>query len=317
VGVFELPGRDASEISWLLFNQSGVLTTGQAVDLLGRTAVRRHLAVGRWRRVGRGILVAHNAELNADQQRWVALLAAGEGALLAGPTALAASGVRLIRDQTIHIAIPAIRGRSIKLPTMPADMASIRVVRTRVLPEEHIQIGRPPRTTTARAAVDAAAWAEGAREALAILAAVCQQRRATPEEIFEVLAIRRSLPRRRVILAAMSDIAGGAHALSEIDFLALCARFGLPSPARQHRRRDVAGRFRYLDAYWPSWRLHVEIDGAHHMQAAEWVDDMVRQNDVWIKGDRLLRFPAALIRLRPDTVAAQLKTALEAAGWQR
>jgi hypothetical protein len=273
--------------------------------------------VGRWRRVCWGILVAHNAELTADQQRWVAVLAAGEGALLAGTTALMASGVQLVRDRTVHIAIPAVRSRSIKLPTMPADMSSVRVVRTRILPEEHIQVGRPPRTTLARAAVDAAAWAQRPREALAILAAVCQQRRATPEEIFEVLAMRRSLPRRNVILTAMIDIAGGAEALSEIDFLALCARFGLPSPAGQRRRRDDSGRVRYLDAYWPVWHLHVEVDGAHHMQAEEWADDMVRQNDVWIKGDRLLRFPAALIRLRPDTVAAQLKAALEAAGWPR
>ncbi|MFI0794133.1 hypothetical protein ACH4OY_15825 [Micromonospora rubida] len=61
--------------------------------------------------------------------------------------------------------------------------------------------------------------------------------------------------------------------------------------------------------------MHVEIDGAHHMDVREWAADMRRQNDVWTAGDRILRFPAWLVRARPDEVAATLRRALLAAGW--
>jgi hypothetical protein len=51
------------------------------------------------------------------------------------------------------------------------------------------------------------------------------------------------------------------------------------------------------------------------MDARHWAADMLRQNQVWIAGDRVLRFPAWLIRARPAEVADQLRAALAAAGW--
>jgi hypothetical protein len=50
----------------------------------------------------------------------------------------------------------------------------------------------------------------------------------------------------------------------------------------------------------------VEIDGAHHMDVRRWADDMLRQNQVWIAGDRILRFPAWLVRAEPAVRAADL-----------
>jgi very-short-patch-repair endonuclease len=116
------------------------------------------------------------------------------------------------------------------------------------------------------------------------------------------------------MLTTLTDIEGGAEALSEIDFASLCRRYRVPQPDRQVQRTDFAGRRRYLDAYWPERRLHVEVDGAHHMDAREWAADMLRQNEVWIAGDRIMRFPAWLIRADPATVADQLRTALAAPG---
>lgn len=108
------------------------------------------------------------------------------------------------------------------------------------------------------------------------------------------------------------DALGGATALSEIDFVKLCRRHRLPEPDLQERRKDAGGRTRYLDAYWRKWKLHVEIDGAHHMDARHWGKDMLRQNEVWLEGDRVLRFPAFLVRTEPLAVVAQLRAALGA-----
>ncbi len=311
-----LPGRDADEFEWVRFEQAGVLTTAQAQELIGRSAVRRHLDGGRWRRICRDVVSTHNGPLTADQRLWVAVLVAGRDAVLAGSTALRVFGVRGIREERLHILIPAQRNRSVRLPRLPGDMSAVRIVRTRTLPPEHLQIGRPPRTTAARAAVDAAIWAGNAGEARAILAAVCQQRAVTADEIFEVLAARRRVPRSALIRATMLDVAGGAAALSEINFLRMCRRFGLPEPDRQVRRDDTQGRARYLDVYGKRWQVHVEVDGSHHMDAEHWVADMVRQNDIWIKGDRILRFPAQMVRQEPARVARQLQAALESAGWR-
>lgn len=60
----------------------------------------------------------------------------------------------------------------------------------------------------------------------------------------------------------------------------------------------------------------VEIDGGQHLDpAAAWAD-MRRQNDLWQRGDRVLRFPAWATRHAPTQVITQLHAALTAAGWR-
>ncbi|MER7456666.1 DUF559 domain-containing protein [Micromonospora sp. NPDC126480] len=312
-----LPADDADALEWLTFEQAGVVTTAQATRLLTPGTVRGQVRSGRWRSICRGVLLTGNGRLTRDQQLWVAVLAAGPGALLAGVSAAAESGVRGLRREPLHVLVPATRRAARTLPRrFPIDMPGVVVHRTSVLPDDHRQLARPPRTSTARALVDAAGWAAGVGEAQAVLAAGCQQRRVLPEELSAVLEVLPRAPRRRLIRQTIDDIAGGAQALSEIDFVRLCRRHRLPAPRLQERRVDATGRVRWLDAYWPEWRLHVEIDGAHHMDVRQWAADMRRQNDVWTSGDRILRFPAWQVRTRPDEVADALRRALTAAGWQ-
>jgi phage-related tail fiber protein len=111
----------------------------------------------------------------------------------------------------------------------------------------------------------------------------------------------------------VADIQQGAHALTEIDFARLCRRNGLPEPIRQAIRHEGFGRRRYLDV---EWRLAdgrivaVEVDGALHLSARQWVDDQVRQNEVVLGGTIVLRFPSVLVREEPGLVIAQLRRAL-------
>jgi hypothetical protein len=245
------------------------------------------------------------------------VLAAGKGAVLAGPSAAAEAGVLGLRRDPLHVMLPARRhAPRQRLGGLPIDMPAVVVHRSVALPAAHLQVGRPPRTTTARSLVDAAAWARGPAEARIALAAGCQQRLVTLAELREVVAELPKVRRRALILETLGDIEGGATALSEIDFVRLCRRYGLPHPDLQERRIDASGRTRYLDARWKRWGLHVEVDGAHHMDVRHWAADMRRQNEVWIAGDRILRFPAWLIRSRPEEVAGQLRAALIVAGWR-
>jgi hypothetical protein len=310
-----VPGRDAGELEWLEFEQSAVLATAQVERLIGRARLRGHIRAGRWRRLCRGVVLMGNGRLDRKQQLWVAVLTAGPDALLAGVTAAAESGVRGLRTDQLQVIVPAVREVTARLPMLPADMPPVRIYRTSILPAEHRQVGRPPRTMTARSVIDAAAWARTAGEARHVLAAACQQRRVVPAEVLDVLSVMSRVRRRKLIRDTLVDIEGGAQSLSELDFVELCRRFHLPHPDLQRRRRDADGRNRYLDAYWTKWRVHVEVDGAHHMEVGEWAADMLRQNKIWIAGDRILRFPGWLLRTHPAEVAAQVRAALVAAGW--
>ncbi|WP_319957175.1 hypothetical protein [Micromonospora yasonensis] len=232
-----VPRDEADGLEWLAFEQAGVLTSAQATRLLSEGTVRGRVRSGRWRSICRGILLTGNGRLTRDQQLWVAVLAAGPRAVLAGATAAAEAGVRGLRREPLHVLVPADRRAGMMLRRLPIDMPGVVVHRTRVLPEEHLQLARPPRTSIARSVVDAASWARSAEGAQLALAAACQQRRMLPAEMVEVLRRLPRAPRRRLIRQALADIAGGAEALSELDFLALCRRHRLPRPDLQERGR--------------------------------------------------------------------------------
>jgi Protein of unknown function (DUF559) len=309
------PGRDATELDWLIFVQDGVLSWRQAVAEVGQARARHKLSSGRWRSVCHGVLLAHNGPLTSRASLWVAVLAVGRGVLLGGLTAAIEAGLRGFRSAAIHLLLVGGRRSPDVVRSMPDEMPSIVVHRTSTLPESHIQVGRPLRTTTARALVDAAQWAASDNEARSIVAAGCQQRIVAADAI---LSVAKDLPRarRRALTIETARYAeGGAETLSEISLVRLCDRFGLPVPDMQEQRTDASGRVRYIDAYWRKYRLQVEVDGSHHMDVRHWEADMRRQNDVWIPGDRILRFTAWQVRHRPAEVAATIRRALLAAGW--
>jgi very-short-patch-repair endonuclease len=313
-----VPDRDAPGLDWLLFEQSGVLTWAQAVALLSASKVRHLVGSGRWRRVSRGVLLAQTGPLTDEQHRWVAVLAAGEGAVLAGLAAARAGGLRgRWRSDVIAVLVCYPRCPPDLLRRLPLGLPAMRVRRTRQLPDEDRQRGRPDRTSMARSIVDATQWARTDDEARSILVAACQQGRVGPAEVRRVLSRMPKAHRRTLIVQTLADVEGGAEALSEIDLTRLCRRHRLPAPALQQRRVDASGRVRYVDAYWREWRLQVEVDGSHHMDAREWAADLRRQNDIWVAGERILRFTAFDVRRRPERVAAQIRAALVAAGWQR
>ena len=163
--------------------------------------------------------------------------------------------------------------------------------------------------------MDAAAWARSDREALTVIAMAFQQRLVDLSDIEAVLARRPRVRRGRLIRQAAADAAGGAHSLGELDVVRLLRRAGLPRPTLQQVRIDADGRRRYLDLYFERWRIHVEIDGAHHDDPRRAWADMERQNAL-DPGERVLRFPAWLVRESPETVIATIRDALSAAGWR-
>jgi very-short-patch-repair endonuclease len=305
--------RDQGGLDQVLARQHGVISRRQALPYLAAGAIERRIRSGRWQVPHRGVYVTHSGPIVRQQRRWVAVLAAGAGraaALLGGLSALETVGFRGFGQDGVHVLIPA---RS----TIRCPPAGVVVHRTSRLSAADVhRLGDPPGTTPARSLVDAAQWAGSDDCARAIIAAAFQQRLVRADHVIRVLARMVRARRRALIAEAVADAVLGAHSLPEADFLRLCRRAALPVPLLQHRRRDARGRRRYLDAYFAEWGVHVEIDGGQHTDARQWWADMERQNALWIPGDRVLRFPSWVVRHRPDEVAAQVRAALEAAGWR-
>jgi hypothetical protein len=273
---------------------------------IGASAVAANIAAHRWRRSGTAV-VLHAGPLTAAERREVALINCGPHSVLTSFTALEVLGLRGWERDEVHVLAPS----GTRKPRI--DEAAVRLHRTgawdRVEALRHRRLHR-----VAPAALIAASSLPSARSASGLIAAAVQQRLVRPAQVSAALDGQLRLRHRRSLQLALADITQGAHALSEIDFLRLCRRFGLPPPAQQAVRTDSTGRRRYLDASWTlpdGTLLAVEVDGALHLSPRRWYADQLRQNELTLSGARILRYPSVVVRTEPELVAAQLRHVLD------
>jgi hypothetical protein len=171
----------------------------------------------------------------------VARLHGGPQALLTAFTAAEACGLTRWERDVVHLLVPAgtrLRSRS---------PVPIRLHHT-----HRFDRSVAYRTTVVHRLPDAllraAATFPHPRPACGLLAAAVQQRLVAVGDLTEALRQAPRQKHRSMLRSAVDDIAQGAEALSEIDFVRLCRVQALPPPHQQTVRRDVAGRRRYLDA---------------------------------------------------------------------
>jgi Protein of unknown function (DUF559) len=223
------------------------------------------------------------------------VLSAGPHAALAGLTAARLDGFNWLggkgplENGSIHVISQAGHKRRIAPPRINIVM---RYSRTLTEADVHPTL-QPRRTRIARSLVDAAAWMPTGRGAIAILAAGVEQRLVRVEDLRQVIERIETMRRHGLMIRTLPDIKGGAHALSELDFIhQVVRRHRLPEPSRQVARRDGRGRQRWIDVMWDEWKVVVEIDGAQHDEPLQRWDDMERDNDLNLDDYRTLRFPS-------------------------
>jgi len=303
----EPPDDDADPLDHLLFRQHNVIARRQALRHLSLDTLRHRVESRRWQRPHRSIYVAQTGPLGTGQRRWMAVLATRGP--LAGFSALEALGLTGYGRHRTQILVAARRK-----VLAPPDTDVRRTARLTL--DDVLTGAAPPSTTAPRSLIDAAQWAHDDAEAAAVIAAGFQQRLVAGDEVHRALARMHGVRREQLIRDAAEGARGGSHSVSELDFLRLCRRNGLPEPSRQVVRHDGQGRKRYRDALFEEFGVHVEIDGGQHMEVRAWTADMRQHNDIAIAGGRLLRFTAWQLRRHPSDVARQLRAALLAAGWQ-
>ncbi len=136
-----------------------------------------------------------------------------------------------------------------------------------------------------------------------------QQRLTTPRRLAAAQRLVRGRTRRAFIRAVVRDIAFGAQSLGELDFARLCRERGVREPCRQVVRETPGGRS-YLDVGWQDDELVVEVDGAQHRWGLAVTGDNLRQNDLTLSGDRVLRIDVIGLRLETDRFLAQVALGL-------
>lgn len=304
------PLRYVPGLAELASAQQGVCSRGQLATL-GITSkhIDRHVNAGRWRTLGPIVVVVHCGPLDEAARRWAAVMNAGPEAALCAWTSLAEWGLTGWERSVVHVVVQ--RGRRV------VRLAGVYVHESRRHTVEDIRIRRGlPVHDKPRSAIDAATWSSGPRPACGVLAAVAQQGLSTADRMSLALEAAGPVRYHRLLRVALGDIAGGAQALSEIDFMRFCRRHGLPRPTRQAVRRDSNGRRRYLDIEWelPSGRrVCVEIDGIGHMDVQRWYDDLLRSAELRaVDGTSVLPLPAMAYRIEPDRVARLLRQLLAA-----
>lgn len=268
-----------------------------------RADIRAEAQAGRWRITGRHTVQIGTGELSPVACSWVAVWESGSKAVLDGASALIAAGMTGYQPDVVHVTVPA-RSRAQKRP-------GVRLHRCRELPPT--AGAGIPRIRPEEAAVRAARWARTDREAALLIALPVQQRLLKTDRLPEAAA---SVPgaRGRLIRVLVRDVCDGAQSLGELDFAALCRSRGLPEPTRQAVRITAQGRA-YLDAEWEEFGVAVEIDGSGHAVGLAPVEDALRQNEVTLQAERVLRLPLLALRIAADAFLDQVERALRLGGY--
>lgn len=287
--------------------QCGVLSREQLRTYgVHRSHVRNQLAAQRWTAVGSRVILFQNTAPTRRQLMWCAVLDAGAPSALCSHTSLELAGLKPFAEEArlVHLVVP--RGARV------SPMLNVAVHESRRLGEDRWTDSRGlPRTETPRSVVDAAAWQRWPRFASLMVAVAVQQHLCTVAELDEALGYVGRVRHKQYIRLALRDVAGGAESLGELDVAGMCRRFAIVPPARQSIRRDATGRRRYLDCEWvlpDGATVVLEIDGSHHMDAANWQDDMRRERSVVRTRALVLRATAFEVRVEPQLVVTDLLT---------
>jgi hypothetical protein len=286
-------------------DQGGVLSRRQALLLgLSGDAWTWRLARERWQSPLPGVAVGHTGPLTFPERVRVAILYGGDGAAVSGDALLRLTSERWPEPEVIDVVVPRARQRAPRDFFRPHRLDAAALVHP---------AREPTQVRIAFATLHAAAWASSDRAAEWRVAAAVQKRLVTVRQLRDALKEMPRFPRRGAVRLVLDDVELGAHARSELDFLAFLRRNRLPLPD-QLQFKVRANGVRYLDGWWDKQRVGAEVDGTHHMEVGSWDDDTMRSNEVVVaaRADRvlLLRVTAGNLRYKEPELAAQFRAAL-------
>jgi len=268
---------------------------------IGRHIIGREVAGDHWQTHGCQTVAVHTGPLEARARWWRAIWETGASiAVLDGVSALLAGGTAGFDESVVHVSIPRARNRR--------RIEGVRLHRVERVDHEVITGRGVPRVAPAMAGIRAAHWASSDRQAALLLVLPIQQGLVSSAQLKAAADAWAGRRRRALVAQLVQDITDGAKSLGELDFAQMCRKRGLPEPDRQVVVRTSRGRI-YLDVRWRAARLVVEIDGAHHGEGLGLVADHLRQNEIALRRDIVLRITVVGLRIAEDEFFAQVERA--------
>jgi very-short-patch-repair endonuclease len=285
--------------------QDGLLTRSQALAAGLSDAALRHAIRpgGPWQRLAPGLYATFTGPLGPRQRVRAALLHAGSDAVLSGPYACRAHGLRYVPtlEPPLVLVPPSVRARSNGLaqvhrttrPAVPREVAGVRVA-----PVE-------------RAVLDTAALTPSLQDVRALVCESVQRRLTVAERLADVLD---AAPRRgsRLARRAIADVLAGCRSAPECELRDLLrmsrllpeARWNTPLP-------DLPGVV--PDAWFEAARLALEVDSVeHHAYGLAPEHTQRRQARITAAGWTVLPIGPRRIRREPQVLLVEVEAAYRA-----
>jgi very-short-patch-repair endonuclease len=245
-----------------------------------------------WRKY-RGVYAYGQPHLSREGEWMAAILAAGDGAALAGMCSAAILRITKLEPREIEVIAPGNR--------RPQPGFRLRTCRN-LSPRDIVIVNRIPVTTVARTLVDLSDdkdtddLASMIHEAAYLGIFSPQATRAAMGRANG----RRNLGRLEEALRLHASGSAGTRSRLEKRFRRLVKGAGLPAP----RSNTIVNGFE-VDLFWPP-RLCVEVDGPPHLRPRSKVDDRIRDAALRAAGYVVLRFSEDDLNDRPGMVLAAL-----------
>jgi very-short-patch-repair endonuclease len=293
-------------VARLASTQHGVFSYGQVLQSAGclglavgaaQAFVRRRFGAARWERVAPGVYRLPGYPDSWEQQLTVAVLDAGEDAVVSHRAAALLWGLDGVRGRPVEATVP--RGRR--------RFRNAIVHETRPFAANEVDVRRGiPVTSVAMTLVQLGAVVPD----VIVEQAYESARRAGLVEEADVLKLlecrRAGVKVMTRVLARRSPSAVPTDSTLETRFAQLVRRARVPVPVRQYE-----GTGYRIDFAWPTQRVAVELDGlAFHDGRDAQRRDRERQNRVVLDGWRVLRFTWHDVTRRSARVVAAIERAL-------
>jgi hypothetical protein len=258
---------------------------------------------GPWQILLPGVYLAASGVPSPPQREVAALLYAGPGSLITGPTALGHYSLRSGRaTDIIDVLVPTSRQRR--------DAGFVRLLRTTQLPRQASRSGPVRLALVPRAVADTVRQFSDLRDVRAVVADAVQLGRCTTGELAEELnngPIRGSA----LFRSALSEVADGVRSVAEADLRDLLIQAQLPTPLFNpslYLDGEFLGR---PDAWWPDAGVVAEVDSrAWHLSPADWDRTRRRHSRMAAVGIIPLHFSPVEIRREPAMVVQRIRGAL-------
>lgn len=318
--------------------QYGAFTRGQAVAAGVTQAALRHRVIrGTWVRLFPRVCATAVAAQHADCWCCAALLAAGAGAALSHATAAELHGLTVggpelsaglhgltvggpeqsfgasripsgasgrptgTPERAVHVRV---RGRRHVRPA-----AGLCVHRPRHLPLDETTVRRRLVVTTLERTVLDVLTDLPEPDAIALVAAVVQQRRTTASRLARSAERAGAGVGARRLRRVLATLEPGHQSLFEVELARLVRRSGLPAPAYNVTVQTPDGP-RRPDMFWPVERVGVEADGAlFHLGPERWEEHLLRDEAFDAADVRMVHVTYRQLRQDPQRVLARIRRA--------